>query len=653
MRSAFLVVALAVACCAPLVSGAVYSPWVLSEHTPDFRDPGRFRQFAAWKDLEDQDLAVCVWKYLTDPVTGTYHFTDMYELAHEPHWEVKLIQDPMRILNVYGFAVCNMHSSMTCGLFKGMGFEQVRLAGWGQYHATPEIFWDGSWHYLDIDERAYILDDKGNLASGEALFNHPEWWEPSSKKVSPFYPQNGGLKGVQTMAKHGPPVYSHNWYDGGYTPDFVLRPGESVERFFQPQGYWRFADSYKEGSSRKIVGRDPRGPKSGGHSKNTYGNARFDYEPKIAAGYADYPQGAWSDENVALAEKGLILAADGAGSSTFYFQFPYIIVPQNGDLGTTDDDWDASVLRYKTGVKTTLKVSADNGITWQEIPGKVDAPDETIPGNRPSRPEGVKAVDLTKYVAGKYAFWVRFEYEGRAGESALESLKLTTWTQLAPLSLPRLKAGENHMELQAMDKYGLNTWTVPISPNCNQIEELKAYLHGEYDYDAERRRDRFRGPVTVKLEAPAGSLIEWLHIGAGLWSDYSKKPLKSGDRFLVALDEPKDFHPVWQAEVPEWVDHWYFRGNQEVKLDRPARVVYVRIEPTYGLLNMAFHLHVSKPDAAKTVDQPVTVTHKFKVNAVEKTVTRELPKPGPYTVTCDGEPENVSVRLVAPSVKAE
>ena len=68
---------------------------------------------------------------------------------------------------------------------------------------------------------------------------------------------------------------------------------------------------------------------------------------------------------------------------------------------------------------------------------------------------------------------------------------------------------------------------------------------------------------------------------------------------------------------------------------------------------MAFYLHVSRADAAKTVAQPLTVTHKFKVNAAEKTVTQELPKPGPYTVTCDGEPENVSVTLAAPSVKAK
>jgi hypothetical protein len=630
----------------------VFSPWVLSEHTPDFRDPARFRQFAAWKDLADQDLAIAVWKYLTDPVTGTYHFTDMYELTKEPYWEVKLVQDPMRILNVYGFAVCNMHTSLTCGLFKGMGFEQVRLAGWEQYHATPEIFWGGGWHYVDIDERAYILDDKGNLASCDGIFKHPEWWEPSSKKVSPFYPQNGGLKGVQEMAKHGPPYYAYNWYDGGYTPDFVLRPGERVERFFQPQGYWRFVDSYKGGASRKIVGRDPRGPKSGGYSENSYGNARFDYEPRIGSAWQDYTQGVWGDQNVKLAEDGLVLAGDGAGASTFYFQFPYIIVPQNGDLGTSDDDWDACVLRYKTGVKTAVKVSADNGVTWTQAAGKGDV-DETIPGAGRSRQEGVQAIDLTKYVAGKYAFWLRFEFEGRAGGLALGSLKVTTWTQLAPLSLPRLKAGVNHMEFQRGDKYGLNTWTVPITPECSDIAELKPYLYGKYDYDAERRRDRFHGPVTFKLAAPEGSRIEWLHISAGLWSRYDTRPVKSGDRFLVAVDEPKDFKDVWQAEVPDWIEHWYFRGQKEVKLDRPSKVVYVRIEPTYGLLNVAFHLHVSRTgQGAGAAAQPVVVTHKYRVDASEKTVARELAKPGAYTVTCECEPQNVSVTVAAPSVKA-
>ena len=257
-------------------------------------------------------------------------------------------------------------------------------------------------------------------------------------------------------------------------------------------------------------------------------------------------------------------------------------------------------------------------------------------------------------MAGKYAFWLRFEYEGRAGESALQSLKVTTWTQLAPLSLPRLKAGVNHLEFQVGDKYGLNTWTIPVAPDCSDIAELKPYLHGDYNYDAQRRRDRFQGPVTVKLEAPEGARIEWLHIDAGLWSDYSSKPVKSGDKILVALDEPKDFREVWRAEVPDWIDHWYFRGNQEVKLDRPARAIYVRIEPTYGLLNMAFYLHVSRADKNAGPAHPaVTVTHRFKINAAEKTVTQDMPKPGSYTVTCDGQPENVSVIFAAPSVKTK
>lgn len=628
----------------------VYSPWVSSEHTPDFRDPARFRQFGPWKDLKDQDLAVAVWKYLTDPITGTYHFTDMYELTREPHWEVKLVQDPMRILNVYGFAVCSMHSAMTAGLFKGMGYEEARLAGWETYHATPEIYWGGDWRYVDIDERAYILDDKGEIASGIEVFERPEWWEPSSRAVKPFYPQNGGLKGVQTMARHGPPYYAYGWYDGGYTPDFVLRPGERVERFFGPQGYWRYTEAYKEGSTRRIVSREPRGPKSGEYSQNTYGNARFDYEPKIGSGYLDYPQGAWSDRNVRLGEQGLVLAVDGQARSTFYFQYPYIIVPQNGDLGDPEDDWDACVVRFASGVKTRLMLSADNGVTWQDVSDRQGV-DETIPANSPRDSGGMKAIDLTRHVAGKYAFWLRFEFDGKAGEAALQALKVTTWTQLAPISLPRLKAGTNRMTYAAGDKYGLNTCTIPITPDCSEIEQLRPYLHGPFNYDAERRRDRFQGPVTFRLEAPEGSQIEWLHVSAGLWVEYeSGRPVVSGDRFLVALNEPKDFQPVWQAAVPDWVDHWYFRGQKEVKLPRPAKTVYVRIEPTHGLLNTAFYLHVSRP--GRTTGGMMAVTHKFRAGGQERSVTKELTEAGSYEVVCEGEPENVSVAYSVPSVKA-
>lgn len=623
---------------APVAFGQVFSPWVNSEHTPDFRDPVRFGQFAAWKDLKDQDLAVAVWKYLTDPVTGTYHFTDMYELPKEPYWEVKLVQDPMKILNVYGFAVCNMHTSMVCGLYKGMGFEDVRLAGWEQYHATPEVFWDGGWHYIDVDERAYILDDKGNVASAADVYKHPEWWEPSSKTVRPFYPQNGGLRGVQTMAKHGPPEYCYNWYDGGYAPDFVLKPGEKVERFFGPQGHWRVPSSYLEGGTREIVSHEPSGPKSGGFSENSYGNARFDYEPVLGSDAGDYEKGVWADRNVELSKSGLVLKTDGTGFSTFYFQYPYIVVPQVGDLGDVKDDRDACVVRFRGGANTALKVSLDHGNTWQGV--SESAPAGSV---------GIRTVDLTPQVAGKYAFWLRFEYAGKKGEMALESLSMSTWTQLAPISLPRLKAGQNRLTYGVGDKYGLNTWVVPIDPDCGDIDQLKPYLYGRYDYDAQRRRDRFRGPVTFKLDAPEGSLIEWLHTSVGLFVEYEKgKRVESGDRIEVALDRPEDFRPLWKAQAPDWVSHWYFRGQAEYRLPRPANTVYVRVVPKSGLLNVAFYLHVSRPGEA---NPKVEITHKFIVNGREQTVSNELARAGSYSVTCEAEPKNVSITYRVPTAK--
>jgi len=617
--------------CSMKAHGMVFSPHVNSEHTADFRDPQRFRRFHAWKDLRGQDLALAVWRYLTDRVTGTYHFTDMWEGA-DPHWEIKLVQDPMKILNVYGFAVCTMHAWMTVGLYEGMGFEKGRMRGFETYHAVPEIYWDAAWHYLDIDERAYILDPQDRVASADDAATHPQWWQRSAEKVKPFYPANGGIKGIQELAKRHPAYHAYGWNSAGYTPDFVLRPGEQVERFWKGQGYWRYGPFYASAKTKKILLREPQGPKSG-HSVNTYGNARFDYEPRLSRDYLDYEQGVWSDRNLRLTEAGLVLAADGKAQCTFYFQFPYVIVPDNGDLDDPDDDHDAAVVRFRSASKARLQVSTDHGLTWHVVPLRAEA--------------GLHLADLTKYVAGGYAYWLRFEFQGRAGQVALETLKVTTWTQLAPMSLPRLRQGENHLTYELADKYGLNTWTVPITPNCSDIEQLKPYLVGKYDYDASRRNGRFKGPVTFRLAAPEGAKIEWLHISAGLATKRGKEAAATKVRFLIAADEPSDFKQVWQASVPTWTEHWYFRGEKEVRLARPARTVYVRIEPTNGMNDVRFYLHVSRPD--RPAASEMAITHKFKAAGKEMSVTKRMARPGTYTVNCPAEPQNISITFAVPS----
>ena len=95
-------------------SAKVYSPWVISEHVADTRDEARFAADSRWVALTGQEKALAVWRYLTDRETGTWHYSDMWE-GRDPYWESKLVKDPVKILNVYGFSVCTMHASMIEG----------------------------------------------------------------------------------------------------------------------------------------------------------------------------------------------------------------------------------------------------------------------------------------------------------------------------------------------------------------------------------------------------------------------------------------------------------------------------------------------------------------------------------------------------------
>ena len=100
--------AISMACTA--ASATVYSPWILSEHVADTRDEVLFARDPRWANLQGQEKALAVWRYLTDPVTGTWHFADTTE-GEDPNWESRLVKDPSKTLNVYGFAVCTVRSA--------------------------------------------------------------------------------------------------------------------------------------------------------------------------------------------------------------------------------------------------------------------------------------------------------------------------------------------------------------------------------------------------------------------------------------------------------------------------------------------------------------------------------------------------------------
>ena len=622
----------------------VHSPWILSEHVADTRDEARFAADPRWAGLEGQEKALAVWRYLTDRETGTWHYGDVYE-GGDPHWESKLVKDPAKILNVYGFGVCTAHASMIEGLYEAMGFG-VRQMEFGGYHRTAEVEWDGgpaphslgdgAWHYLDVDERAYLVDETGRVVSVTEATTRPELWELSSKQVVPFYPQNGGIKGIQELSKHGPSVAHWHWRTLGHSMDFTLRPGESLTRYWQPQGRWRMIEGWDGEGTREWLQADPAGPKTaaGISANNSYGNGLWVYEPKLGPEYRDFEQGVCRQRNVKVTARGVTLAAAGRGWVEWRVRTPYVIAGRPNDLADPEDDSGAAVVEFAASGPVELSVSTDAGRHWTRVWSS-------------PRAQAKQRVDLTRWVQGRYEYHVRFGMHGQPGAARLGSLKITTWTQLAPASLPRLKAGVNHLRYVSGDKHGWPTEAVAIEPELSDPADAKRWgVHVDGQYTPEDRTLRARGPVTLRVDALAGTKLRWLHVGASF--NARRDGREQGlDRILYSLRPDGGWRVLREDAPPSWNEHWYYNAEAELVLERPVKSVWLKLEPATAANGLRIYLHC-QPDSPPS-SPPLTVTHAYRLEGRLVTKTFRLPRPRDYQITCEGEPENVCVRMAVPS----
>ncbi len=616
------------------VSAKVYSPWILSEHVADTRDEARFAADPRWAELEGQEKALAVWRYLTDRQTGTWHFSDMWE-GEEPHWEGKIVKDPTKILNVYGFGVCTMHASMIEGLYEAMGYG-VRQQDFAGYHRIAEMEWDGGWHYLDVDERAYLIDEEDRVVSVQDAVDRPELWERSAKLVSPFFPQNGGVKGIEEMAKRKPPVTHWHWRTLGHTMDFSLRPGESLVRYWEGQGRWRMSGAWESEGTLKILRDKPEGPKTGERvsASNSYGNGKWVYQPKLSSDYLDFDEGVYRTDNVELRKAGVALASDGEGWMEWRMRSPYVIVGKPRDLLDPTDDEGAVIVDLAGDGELSLSVSTDQGRSWEVV--------WSSSGGHTSA-----AVDLTRWTAGHYEYHVRLGIRGEAGTSRVSSVRITTWTQVAPMSLPRLKAGANRLQLVWGDRYGLAAEAGTIDPflgDAGQAERWGVEVQGAYD--PEDRTSRARGPVTLRVDALEGTSIRWLHVGG---SFNARRPAgePTPDRILYSTVPDGPWRVVRDVVPPAWNDHWYYNAEAEIVPDEPTQRLWVRLEPATAANAIRVHPHCEPEGAIQ--EGPVVITHAYRINGELQKTTLSFEDPTAYEVECLGEPENVYVEMAVPS----
>jgi hypothetical protein len=578
-----------------------------------------------------------VWQYLCDPETGLYHMNTVND-GPDPWGEYSTVRDPIKLLNVYNVGYCGIFGPVLDGIFQGVGFPRGRafgVSGWN--HCTTEVWYDGGWHYLDLDVRGALLRPDGVVASLDEARTDRELWTAPQREIQPFFPKDHNKGRVFEIYRDSRIDYFYRWFQMGHTMDFRLRPGETLTRWWRPQGgRWHHQAAYNTGFVRRLLEEEPRGYKSNhpDFSVWTQGNGLWQYAPVLTDASSDFERGVHHATNLAPGPAGLHLVSSGPGEAVFEVLTPWIIVPEVNDLDDVRDDLGASLVGLDANLPVSIFVSLDHGVSWQSV--------ATVQ-------PGPAAVDLTRWVQGTYGFLLRLQVDGNANELALRELSMETWVQVAPISLPRLARGRNRCRYELGDRYGRLTQPMFVLPNVADPDELRKYVwRMPEDYDLNRKTARIRGDVVLRVDAPPDTRIAWLTAGA-CFNTYQNQAARNTDnRIACAIDEPVNFQEIYRAEVPTWVNHWRYQWDQDVVLDQPARAVFLRYTGDPGVNVLRATVHLLPQRAPET---GIEITHAYRLRKRDVETVVRMAEPGEYTIDIDGDPENVFLRLAVPSTE--
>jgi hypothetical protein len=365
--------------------------------------------------------------------------------------------DPMRVLNVYGYALCGtiQHSLvwLAQGAFGPEGGrpagirsrnianpETFRIAagGWlndSMYrldgakppaklgHSWCQLFYDGRYHYLDAHAGFYVYTADGkHIASLDEISGDPTLVSDPVKTSDPFMPCDDGRPEFfyRCAGSHrGRPVERTN-----HSMALRVRPGETLVfhfdklpgRHFKRSRSWKnqwAPDYYREGPHLRSQGEKVK-------SYRHYGNGEILFEPDLSR--AGFRESLVASENLGDGPGLSLEDKTKPGSVTFAFKTPYPMVA--GEI--------------RAEVKTA-------GLARGELPLV-----RFVPPGRKAKPQllggpvdGVIRGKLDLYKA-YYPYSAQVVVELPAG-SALTALRVHFITQLNFHTLPRPLPGKDRV----------------------------------------------------------------------------------------------------------------------------------------------------------------------------------------------------------------
>ncbi len=608
------------------VLAAVHAPKLVSEHTPDLHSLKDFVASIVKPGMSQKEKAHSLWRAMAELM---YHWSNPVEAPRRRDGAYSDVTDPIKLTNVYGYTLCFCSGGAMEEVWRAAGLEAREFGLPG--HVAPEVWYEGAYHYLDMEMKGYYRTPDGRIASirecglrpAELMVkpHFPQEFFPLSKQPFRTYLSRMVYAGI---ADGGPAWYGSRRGQAGHVMNISLRKGETYYRSWDNVG--RFICDYARWMEPGEFGTfDVRyGPKDKA-SDRSFGNGVLIYEPDLTSATDEYEDGVFAAENVVKTGAGLT-CRKGAESAwaVFRFQLPYVIAGDPHKLEQPGTTTDAAVLSLDAAGEVSALISTDDGRSWQPI--SFEAPGRA---------------DLSRFVERQYGYQLKFVLQGG---SVLRRFRAETSFQLAPSSLPTLKAGSNRMTFDL----GSEPWETMVwdAPTWTTEQEFCAAAYRADNVEwrpdwpmAVSTKDRSRsGYVIYELQAPPGRILRKVSIDLGgslrhrLW--YEDKLSVS-----VAESEPQDFRPIGTVEGGPYSGHWLRRLYREVELPRSRRVrkLYVRFDifcrHRAALSDCRFRLYFENERPRPAEADGLVITHAWMEDGELKTFQKTSPKPGEsYTV---------------------
>ncbi len=342
---------------------------------------------------DDGEKAMLLWQNMRH---HTYHLEPLFTCDY-PH-------DPVRLFNVFGFSLCDDAGAAGNALFLAAGLAGSTCRALNG-HAQCEAMVDGRPRFLDVDQDCFYLDRENERPVGgdELARDHD-----LVRRELNFGPVAGRYRTSEDLAAlFGADDVPLVVDERGHRLDYVLRPGEQVVFRWDHVGKYAAQDS--------------------AHARRPpyFGNSRFEYAPRLAIAALDADgarHAGWRD----LPGGGLASGPEGARLE-LAVQVPWLVCGGRVEFELAGDaQGGGCMLELRTGDRPWRTV-------WEAMgPGDLRA---VVPLDGALAPRNSSPLE---------GYRLRLTTRGSGVE--LRALRLVTDIMAAPLSLPRLRLGDNQAE---------------------------------------------------------------------------------------------------------------------------------------------------------------------------------------------------------------